>query len=105
MRRMKWGWEAFTLKHYAFEATETSGSSQAIPRSIASLPGLRLTQRLVRGQKDVGEPFLSCLIGVGAKPVGQERNVPIDKQIGRDLGRTVAFSMAAETFLEALAGA
>ena len=87
MRRMKWGWEAFTLKHYAFEATETSGSS------------------LVRGQKDVGEPFLSCLIGVGAKPVGQERNVPIDKQIGRDLGRTVAFSMAAETFLEALAGA
>ena len=47
MRRMKWGWEAFNLKHYAFEGTEPSGSSQTIPRSVASLPGLRLTQRLV----------------------------------------------------------
>lgn len=79
------------MKHYAFERMETSGSSQTIPRSIASLPGLRLTQRLVTGQKDVGEQFFSCPVRVGAKTLGQERNVPIDTQIGWDLERIVAF--------------
>ena len=79
------------MKHYAFEGMETSGSSQTIPRSIASLPGLRLTQRLVTGQKDVGEQFFSCPVRVGAKTLGQERNVPIDTQIGWDLERIVAF--------------